>query len=43
MEVMGKKLNYMGRYSEPRNAQKTDLPQHPLLEDASNLGLFLND
>ncbi len=40
---MGKKLNYMGRYSEPRNAQKTDLPQHPLLEDASNLGLFLND
>jgi predicted ATPase len=33
----------MGRYSEPRNAQKTDLPQHPLLEDASNLGLFLND
>lgn len=33
----------MGRYSEPRNAQKTDLPQHPLLEDISNLGLFLND
>jgi predicted ATPase len=33
----------MGRYSEPRNSQKTDLPQHPLLEDASNLGLFLND
>ena len=33
----------MGRYSEPRNAQKADLPQHPLLEDASNLGLFLND
>jgi predicted ATPase len=33
----------MGRYSEPRNAQKTDLPQHPLLEDGSNLGLFLND
>jgi predicted ATPase len=33
----------MGRYSAPRNPQKTDLPQHPLLEDASNLGLFLND
>ncbi|YAF96938.1 MAG: AAA family ATPase [Nodularia sp. CChRGM 3473] len=33
----------MGRYSEPRNAQKTDLPEHPLLEDASNLGLFLNN
>ncbi|MBD2665371.1 hypothetical protein B6N60_02809 [Richelia sinica FACHB-800] len=33
----------MGRYSEPRNAQKPDLPQHPLLEDGSNLGLFLND
>jgi predicted ATPase len=33
----------MGRYSEPRNAQKADLPQHPLLEDSSNLGLVLND
>lgn len=33
----------MGRYSEPRNAQKTDLPQHPLLEDGSNLGLVLNN
>ncbi|MBD2345822.1 AAA family ATPase [Anabaena subtropica] len=33
----------MGRYSEPRNAQKTDLPEHPLLEDGSNLGLFLNN
>ncbi|WP_138503592.1 AAA family ATPase [Nostoc sp. PA-18-2419] len=33
----------IGRYSEPRNAQKTDLPQHPLLEDISNLSLFLND
>lgn len=33
----------MGRYAAPRNPQKTDLPQHPLLEDASNLGLFLND
>jgi len=33
----------MGRYSEPRNAQKTDLPEHPLLENGSNLGLFLNN
>ncbi|MEA5577732.1 AAA family ATPase [Anabaena sp. UHCC 0451] len=33
----------MGRYSEPRNAQKTDLPEHPLLEDGSNLGLCLNN
>ncbi len=33
----------MGRYSEPRNAQKTDLPEHPLLEDGSNLGLMLNN
>ncbi|MFN7852176.1 MAG: AAA family ATPase [Dolichospermum sp.] len=33
----------MGRDSEPRKAQKADLPQHPLLEDGSNLGLFLND
>jgi predicted ATPase len=33
----------MGRYSEPRNAQKTDLPEHPLLEDGSNLGLVLNN
>ncbi|MFM6203562.1 MAG: AAA family ATPase, partial [Dolichospermum sp.] len=31
----------MGRYSEPRNAQKADLPLHPLLEDGSNLGLVL--
>ncbi|WP_413175737.1 AAA family ATPase [Anabaena azotica] len=31
----------IGRYSEPRNSQKTDLPQHPLLEDGSNLGLVL--
>jgi len=33
----------MGRYSEQRNAQKTDLPEHPLLEDGSNLGLVLNN
>ncbi|MBN3873161.1 AAA family ATPase [Nostoc sp. JL33] len=33
----------MGRYSVPRNAQKPDLPEHPLLEDGSNLGLFLNN
>ena len=33
----------MGRYSEPRNAQKTDLPEHPLLENGSNLGLVLNN
>jgi predicted ATPase len=33
----------MGRYSEPRNPQKTDLPEHPLLEDGSNLGLILNN
>ncbi|MEH1838901.1 MAG: AAA family ATPase [Nostoc sp.] len=33
----------MGKYSEPKNAQKTDLPQHHLLEHGSNFGLFLND
>ncbi|WP_327331546.1 AAA family ATPase [Calothrix rhizosoleniae] len=33
----------IGRTAEPRNAQKTDLPEHPLLEDGSNLGLFLNN
>jgi len=33
----------MGRHSEPRKSQPTDLPQHPLLEDVSNLGLVLND
>lgn len=33
----------MGRYSEPRKSQPTDLPQHPLLEDISNLGLVLNN
>ena len=30
----------IGRYSDPRNPQKTDLPEHPLQEDGSNLGLF---
>jgi len=34
--------SYIGRYSELRNLQKTDLPENPLLEDGSNLGLFLN-
>ncbi|MBD2778212.1 AAA family ATPase [Iningainema tapete] len=33
----------IGRDSAPRNPQKTDLPEHPLLEDGSNLGLFLNN
>ncbi len=33
----------IGRYSDPRNPQKTDLPEHPLQEDGSNLGLFLNN
>lgn len=33
----------MGRYSVPRNAQKPELPEHPLLENGSNLGLFLNN
>ncbi|MFO5491789.1 MAG: AAA family ATPase, partial [Cuspidothrix sp.] len=33
----------MGRNSEPRNAHKADLPLHPLLEDGSNLGLFLKN
>ena len=33
----------IGRTSEPRNPQKTDLPEQPLLEDGSNLGLFLNN
>jgi predicted ATPase len=31
----------MGRHSEPRKSQPTDLPLHPLLEDGSNLGLVL--
>lgn len=29
--------------SQTRKPQPTDLPQHPLLEDGSNLGLVLND
>jgi predicted ATPase len=33
----------LGRYTAPRLPQKTDLPQDGLLEDASNLGLVLND
>lgn len=32
-----------GRYSSPRQPQKTDLPEDFLLEDASNLGAVLND
>lgn len=32
-----------GRDSVPRKAQQTDLPEHPLLEDGSNLGLVLNN
>jgi predicted ATPase len=33
----------LGRYTPPRLPQKTDLPEDFLLEDASNLGLVLND
>lgn len=33
----------IGRDSEPRKAQQTDLPEHPLLEDGSNLGLVFNN
>ena len=33
----------MGRYTPPRMPQKADLPEDFLLEDASNLGLVLND
>ncbi|MBD3559490.1 AAA family ATPase, partial [Planktothrix sp. FACHB-1355] len=32
-----------GRDSDPRMPQKPDLPEHPLLEDGSNLGLVLNN
>ena len=32
-----------GRDSEPRKAQQADFPEHPLLEDGSNLGLVLNN
>jgi len=34
---------HIGRNSESRRPQQTDLPEHPLLEDGSNLGLFLNN
>jgi predicted ATPase len=33
----------LGRYNAPRIPQKTDLPEDFLLEDASNLGLVLNN
>jgi predicted ATPase len=33
----------LGRYTPPRLPQKADLPENFLLEDASNLGLVLND
>lgn len=33
----------LGRYAAPRTPQKTDDPDDFLLEDASNLGLVLND
>lgn len=33
----------LGRYTPPRLPQKVDLPEDFLLEDASNLGLVLND
>ncbi|MEH2318759.1 AAA family ATPase [Nostoc sp.] len=33
----------IGRYSELRKPQKTDLPEHPLLEDGSNLNIVLNN
>ncbi|NER22732.1 MAG: AAA family ATPase [Symploca sp. SIO1C2] len=34
---------HIGRNYESRKPQQTDLPEHPLLEDGSNLGLFLNN
>lgn len=34
---------HIGRNSQARMPQKTDLLEHPLLEDGSNLGLFLNN
>jgi predicted ATPase len=33
---------HIGRDVEPRHLQRTDLPEYPLLEDGSNLGLVLN-
>lgn len=34
---------HIGRNSEVRKPHQTDLPEHPLLEDGSNLGLVLNN
>ncbi|MCP4699257.1 MAG: AAA family ATPase [Gammaproteobacteria bacterium] len=34
---------HLGQGSELRKAQQSDLPEHPLLEDGSNLGLMLNN
>jgi len=34
---------HIGRDLEPRHLQRTDLPESPLLEDGSNLGLVLNN
>lgn len=34
---------HIGRDSQVRVPQKTDLPEHPLLENGSNFGLFLNN
>jgi predicted ATPase len=34
---------HIGRNSQARMPQKTDVPEHPLLEDGSNLGLVLNN
>ncbi|URD51780.1 AAA family ATPase [Chroococcidiopsis sp. CCNUC1] len=34
---------HIGRNSKARMPQQTDLPEHPLLEDGSNLGICLNN
>jgi predicted ATPase len=34
---------HVGRNSKARLPQQTDLPEHPLLEDGSNLGIFWNN
>lgn len=34
---------HIGRSSKARMPQQTDLPEHPLLEDGSNLGICLNN
>lgn len=34
---------HIGRNSKARVPQQTDLPEHPLLEDGSNLGVFWNN